>query len=502
MARQLQIKQVSGLRAELDGRVQTASNLSGTGYGVFNAKVDNDLRFYRIHANNGLTASLAGNTITIGADLGVGANQMVVLDGNGRYPAADGRNITTLNPAQLQQNGTLPLAALTLPQNNIYIGDINSRPLAAPTGNVPISSWGAATANLDLAGYKITTSASSWATNELVPRSYVDAIAQGVKWKSSVKVATVAAINLGSPGSVIDGVSMTMDARVLVKDQGTLSQNGVYLWKGSSAAMVRADDADAGSEIIGMAVFVEEGTHADEGWLLVTDAPITVGVTNLVYTGVTGVADIGVAGGLEKVAKDLRVLGDGYTIGLYAGTVIVRSNAVPGMPLVSSGTDGTPASWGPLNIASSTLTTGTLPFDRGGTGRTTAAQHSVFGAVTQNNIMELVTLGTYSVLGRLDSNMVSISNATLRELTNTRQQTDTGNALSGSMTLMALSQTPLSASRVNIYYNGLRLTHNVDYTISGTTVTATNALNISYGGSGSDGLGFINSDTIDAEYEY
>lgn len=480
---------------------QTASNLSGTGYGVFEGKLERDLRFRKVDANNGLSAALSGNTIMISANTGTGPDQIIKLDGNSRYPAADGRNITSLNPANFLSNGALPMGAINLPHNHVFIGSINSQPLATPTSNIPISAWGTAIGNMDIGSYKIATSATSWASNELVPRSYVDGIIQGVRWKASVRVASTGPIDLSNPGTVIDGVSMTLDTRVLVKDQSTLSQNGLYLWK-SATSMVRAPDAETVDELRSMAVFIEEGTHADEGWMLITDLPITIGVTGLQYSGFTGVADVGIAGGLVKIGKNLAVLPDDETIMLYAGKVAVRSHAVAGMPMVSSGVSGTPSTWGQIDLSSDVVTTGILPYNKGGTGRSTAAQHTVYGSVTQGNRMETITVGTFSVVGRRDSNLESLTAANLRELTNTREQTDTANATAASMTLITLSQVPLSAARVSIYYNGLRLTYNVDYTISGQTVTATNALNISYGGGGNDGLGFEVTDVIDARYEW
>ncbi|WP_165675385.1 phage tail-collar fiber domain-containing protein [Metapseudomonas otitidis] len=110
--------------------------------------------------------------------------------------------------------------------------------------------------------------------------------------KNSVRVATTGAIVLSGAQS-IDGVAVVAGDRVLVKNQATGSQNGIYLV--ATGAWTRAADADASLEVTpGMHVPVEEGTaNGDSVWQLVTDAPITIGTTALVFemlAGRTGVS--------------------------------------------------------------------------------------------------------------------------------------------------------------------------------------------------------------------
>lgn len=108
-------------------------------------------------------------------------------------------------------------------------------------------------------------------------------LSTGFDYKASVRVATTANITL-SGTQTIDGVSVIAGDRVLVKNQTTGSQNGIYVC--ASGAWSRATDADASAEVTaGMFVPVAEGSsNADTFWLLTTNDPITLGSTSLTFT--------------------------------------------------------------------------------------------------------------------------------------------------------------------------------------------------------------------------
>nr|WP_100549773.1 MULTISPECIES: phage tail protein [unclassified Pseudomonas] len=120
--------------------------------------------------------------------------------------------------------------------------------------------------------------------------------------KNSVRVATTGAIALSGAQS-IDGVAVVAGDRVLVKNQATGSQNGIYV--AATGAWARAADADASLEVTpGMHVPVEEGTaNGDSVWQLVTDAPITIGTTALVFELLAGRTGI-TAGTYRSVTVD------------------------------------------------------------------------------------------------------------------------------------------------------------------------------------------------------
>jgi phage-related tail fiber protein len=122
-----------------------------------------------------------------------------------------------------------------------------------------------------------------WVTEELAKQDF----------KHSVLVATTGPVTL-SGLQTVDGVALTAGVRVLVKNQAAGKDNGLYQVV-AGGAWTRSPDADASAKVTpGMLVLVERGTvNADSAWQLVTDAPVTLGVTALTYEmtfGRTGVA--------------------------------------------------------------------------------------------------------------------------------------------------------------------------------------------------------------------
>ena len=207
--------------------------------------------------------------------------------------------------------------------------------MASPTGNVSINSN-------KLINVSDPTSAQDAAT-----KAYVDAVKTGLDVKDSVKVATTANITL-SGTQTIDGIAVSADERVLVKNQSTGSENGIYDCK--AGAWSRSSDFDANSEVTGGAfVFVEQGTaNADQGYVLTTDGSITVGTTSLAFTQFSGAGNITAGDGLTKsgstISADLKV----------NGGLVIESSKIA------------------VDLAASSIT-GTLAVADGGTGSTSAS---------------------------------------------------------------------------------------------------------------------------------
>lgn len=120
--------------------------------------------------------------------------------------------------------------------------------------------------------------------------------------KSSVKAATTENISSLNGLLTIDGVSLSAGDRVLVKNQTTQSQNGIYIV--SSGDWQRSNDANSNSKVrSGMNVFVRQGTeNADSGWFLSTDGNIDLGTTSLFFKKITDNIDTEI---LEGVGIDL-----------------------------------------------------------------------------------------------------------------------------------------------------------------------------------------------------
>jgi hypothetical protein len=102
----------------------------------------------------------------------------------------------------------------------------------------------------------------------IASRPYVDNAIQGIDWKQEVVVrvdCTDSAITVSNPGTdSFDGVTLVVNDRLLIVNNGVNS--GIYVFKGSSTAMVRADDCSVASEFHGASVFVKRGSHAASAW--------------------------------------------------------------------------------------------------------------------------------------------------------------------------------------------------------------------------------------------
>lgn len=115
----------------------------------------------------------------------------------------------------------------------------------------------------------------------------------GGDYKASVRVATTVAINLAAPGANIDGAAMVVNDRFLDKDNATLANRGIYIWKGAAVPATRALDADTGAEFNGGAIIpVESGTvNADTNWQITNDGTVTIGTTGLTFKQVGASVD-------------------------------------------------------------------------------------------------------------------------------------------------------------------------------------------------------------------
>ena len=203
------------------------------------------------------------------------------------------------------------------------------------------------TGSLDLNSQKITNLADPTSAQDAVTKSYADALTSGLDVKESCKVATTANITL-SGTQTIDGVAVSADERVLVKDQSTGAQNGIYLCK--SGSWSRASDFDSDTEVTsGAFTFVEQGSvNADAGFVLTTDGTITVGTTALSFTQFSGAGAITAGDGLAKSGTELSA-----DVKANGGVVIESSELA-------------------IDLGASSIT-GTLAVSDGGTGGTSAA---------------------------------------------------------------------------------------------------------------------------------
>lgn len=137
-----------------------------------------------------------------------------------------------------------------------------------------------------ITGGSITGMSAPSGSSDVATKGYVDGLVAGLKWKASVVAATTGAGTLASSfanGSTVDGVTLATGDRILIKDQSTGSENGIYV-VAASGAPTRATDADAGAELVNAAVFIEQGTANADKAFVCTNNSITLGSTSVVFT--------------------------------------------------------------------------------------------------------------------------------------------------------------------------------------------------------------------------
>jgi len=174
--------------------------------------------------------------------------------------------------------------------------------MAAPTGSVSMNSQ------------KITGLATPSSDTDAVNKIYVDNAIQGIDPKQSTKAATTTSITL-SGAQTIDGVSLVAGDRVLVKNQSTSSQNGIYVV--ASGAWTRSLDTNEWNELVSAFTFVEQGTvNANSGWLSTVTAGGTLGSTAITWVQFSGAGQIDAGDGLTKSGNTLNVgAGTGISVG-------------------------------------------------------------------------------------------------------------------------------------------------------------------------------------------
>lgn len=324
---------------------------------------------------------LTGNqSITLSGDAsGTGTTTISVTIANDAVSNAKLANMATSTIKGRSSSGTGDPEDLTASQVKtllaVVAADISDFHTAVRTSR--LDQMAAPTADVSMNSQKLTNVATPTSDNDAANKAYVDAARSGLDVKASVRVATTANITL-SGTQTIDGVAVIAGDRVLVKNQTTASQNGIYVCAASSWS--RATDADADAEVTaGMFTFVEEGsTNADSGWVLTTDNPITVGSTSLAFTQFSGAGSITAGDGLTKTGSTIDAVGTANRITVSADAIDIASTYVGQATITTLGT-----------VTTGTWSATAIGVTKGGTGLTSAAQGSVLVANTANTITAL-----------------------------------------------------------------------------------------------------------------
>ena len=416
---------------------------------------------FTVDAQGRLTAAgtaAISTTLDIAADSGtddgvvLGTDTLTFTGGTGIDTSVSGDTVTfaidssvvTLTGTQTLTNKTLTTPTLTTPRiadegsindanGNEYIkfqqtaDAVNSLEVTnSATGNGAKLSTQGGDANIDLIldpkGSGVVDVNSSRITNLTDPtqdqdaatKSYVDNVVNGLDVKESVKVATTAnlastynngagTLTASSNGALsIDGVTVSTNDRVLVKNQTDTKQNGIYVvtatGDGSNPfVLTRAGDADAASEITGGTfTFVEQGTaNSENGFVFTHDGTPTLGTTNITVTQFSGAGQITAGAALTKTGNQLDVAVDDSTIEVSSDALQIKTT-YPGQASITTLGTITTGVWNGTAIAATS----------GGTGLTSYSTGDIIRASGANTLAAL-SLGANGKILQSDGSNVT-----------------------------------------------------------------------------------------------
>ena len=269
-------------------------------------------------------AMLANSTVTFGTTaVALGASNTAIA------------GVTQLDVDNIRVNG-----------NTISSTDSNGDIVLDPNGS----------GDIDVNTSKIVNVTDPTANQDAATKAYVDSVANGLDVKDSVKVATAAALaavtyNNGAGtltadangALTVDGVTMAVNDRILVKDQASAVQNGIYkvtATGGASAVFVltRTPDADTAAELTGGTFFfAEEGTaNADNGYVSTHNGTPTFGSTNITFAQFSGAGQISAGDALTKTGNTLNVAVDDSSIEVNSDALRVKASGITNAMLAGS----------------------------------------------------------------------------------------------------------------------------------------------------------------------
>ena len=304
-------------------------------------------------------ATITGGASTI-ASSNLTASRALQSNGSGKVEVSDVTTtelgyldgVTSAIQTQIdgKQNSDAQLtdiAGLTPTDSNFIVGDGSN--FVTESGATARTSLGLgsistqASNNVSISGGSVTGLGSPSNNSDAATKSYVDQAVAGLRTRIIAECATTGNVNLSNgleAGDSIDGVTLVAGDRVLVKDQSTASENGLYLAVSSGAAS-RDPEHDTIAELSGGMVVVNQGsTNDNKIFLCTTDNTGSVGSTSITYTQVTPsntgtVTSVGIA---DAGASEFTV---GSTPVTSSGNITLAVNSIAHTKISGLGTAAT-----------------------------------------------------------------------------------------------------------------------------------------------------------------
>ena len=194
---------------------------------------------------------------------------------------------------------------------------------------------------IDLTSNKAVNMASPTSATDGANKAYVDALASGLEWKQEARAATTTAGTLATSftaTTVIDGYTLVLGDRLLIKNQASQIENGIYTV--TAGAPTRTADANTTASLNNATLIITNGTaNKNTSWTQTTADP-TIGTSNIVFVAYAGGAVYTAAstGGLQLVSNAFSVLLPGSSgLSTSASGLVIQLAATPGLQLAAGG---------------------------------------------------------------------------------------------------------------------------------------------------------------------
>jgi hypothetical protein len=362
--------------------------------------------------------------------------------------------------------------------SNVTGGNVNTTSIYSATNVTVTAASGTITlapsGNVLMSSKNINNLADPVQDQDAATKVYVDTVAQGLDPKASVVYATTASIfgsgytyNNGTSGVgatltassvgnlTIDGTVVSAGQRVLIKNEvgaytNTTTQsaafNGIYTvtTAGSPSAayvLTRAADFNQPAEIPSAFTFVEDGSvNADTGWVCTTNAPVTIGTTQIIFTQFSGAGSYtaNTSAGLSLIGTQFNAKVDGITTSFDGGgNIQVKPSANLTTPNIGAATGTSLSVTGTVTATTLSSTANVV-----GGNLTTAGQVSATANITGGNIL---TVGIISTTGNIyGANLILTAN-----------ETDAGNLTAGNLLTGGLVSATGNVTGGNLLTGGL-----------------------------------------------